>query len=216
MKWSVAQWAPGSPPARQQSPRRAGAALRGSRQVPSPKRVCARGRVAPLCPLAGASLAGLGAVCAGSACAAPARQEGPGDVGAALHGPGHAPCPRRECAPGRGAPLCLLTGASLAGVCQEDASQRVYCAGAAGGPQRCGRCPPWARARPLPKARVRARTGCAGVPSRRRGTCMHAGFDASNHGVCECSSDQDLCSDVQIHVYCFRFICTLQYKNTKE
>ena len=36
----------------------------------------------------------------------PARQEGPGGVGAALDGSRHVPCPRRECVRGRVAPLC--------------------------------------------------------------------------------------------------------------
>ena len=49
-----------------------------------------------------------------SACTAPARPEGPRDVGAALHGPGHAPCPRRVCVPGRVAPVCPLAGAAHA------------------------------------------------------------------------------------------------------
>jgi len=35
---------------------------------------------------------------------------------------------------------------------------------AAGGPRRRGRCPRWVQARPLPKARVRARAGCAAMP----------------------------------------------------
>jgi hypothetical protein len=38
--------------------------------------------------------------------APPARQEGPGGVGAALDGSRHVPCPRRECVRGRVAPLC--------------------------------------------------------------------------------------------------------------
>ena len=67
MKWSVAQWAPGSLPGLQQGPRRAGAALRGSRQVPSPKRVCARGRVAPVCPFQIMASGGHALACASGA-----------------------------------------------------------------------------------------------------------------------------------------------------
>lgn len=48
----------------------------------------------------------------------PARHEGPGGVGAALHGSRHVPCPRRECMRGRVPSLCPLPGASLAGLAQ--------------------------------------------------------------------------------------------------
>jgi len=67
MEWSFRPSAPGSPPARQQRPRRAGAALSGSRQVPSPKCVCAQGRVAPVCPFQIMDSGGHALACASGA-----------------------------------------------------------------------------------------------------------------------------------------------------
>ena len=48
----------------------------------------------------------------------PARQEGPGGVGAGLYESKRNPCPRGECVRRCIAPLCPLTRALLAGECQ--------------------------------------------------------------------------------------------------